>query len=155
MGIKAAVFEIKATCYAHEGFNDESESVQGAALEQLGKDIVDHLLENGVDDVKIKGDYVEELEVEKPIMKYFEVSDPYYALIKANTKEKAIKLYTEEVADDDGNLKEEIKEVGMLYAAVKHSRTITEDQELSPISDVLEELQSNEERVLIMDGSLL
>lgn len=43
MGIKAAVFEIKATCYAHEGFNDESPSVQGAALEQLGKDMVDHL----------------------------------------------------------------------------------------------------------------
>ncbi|KIN36730.1 MULTISPECIES: hypothetical protein [Bacillus] len=155
MGIKAAVFEIKATCYAHEGFNDESPSVQGAALEQLGKDIVDNLLENGVDDVKIKGDYVEELEVEKPSMKYFEVCDPYYALIKANTKEKAIKLYTEEVADDDGYLRDEIKEVGMLYAAVKHSRTVTEDQELSPISDVLEELQSNEERVLIMDGSLL
>lgn len=88
MGIKAAVFEIKATCYAHEGFNDESPSVQGAALEQLGKDMVDHLLENGVDDVKIKGDYVEELEVEKPIMKYFEVFDPYYALIKAYTKKR-------------------------------------------------------------------
>ncbi|MCY9099577.1 hypothetical protein MOE49_10990 [Bacillus inaquosorum] len=88
-------------------------------------------------------------------MKFFEVCDPYYALIKANTKEKAIKLYTEEVADDDGNIIDEIKEVGMLYAAVKHSRTVTEDQELSPISDVLEELQSNEERVLIMDGSLL
>nr|WP_250533772.1 hypothetical protein [Bacillus subtilis] len=73
----------------------------------------------------------------------------------AYPKEKALKLYTEEVADDDGKLRDEIKEVGMLYAAVKHSRTVTEDQELSPISDVLEELQSNEERVLIMDGSLL
>ncbi|EME72225.1 hypothetical protein CHCC15325_3035 [Bacillus licheniformis] len=88
-------------------------------------------------------------------MKFFEVCDPYYALIKANTKERALKLYTEAVADDDGHLSDAIKEVGMLYAAVKHSRTVTEDQELSPISDVLEELQSDEERVLIMDGSLL
>ena len=88
-------------------------------------------------------------------MKFFEVCDPYYALIKANTKERALKLYTEAVADDDGHLSDEIKEVGMLYAAVKHSRTVTEDQELSPISDVLEELQSDEERVLIIDGSLL
>ncbi len=88
-------------------------------------------------------------------MKFFEVCDPYYALIKANIKGNAMKLYTETVADDNGNLSDEIKEVGMLYAAVKHSRTLTEDQELSPISDVLEELQSNEETILITDGSLI
>lgn len=51
-------------------------------------------------------------------MKFFEVSDPYYALIKANTKEKAMNLYTEEVADDDGELSEEMTEVGKVYAAI-------------------------------------
>ncbi len=51
-------------------------------------------------------------------MKFFEVSDPYYALIKANTKEKEMNLYTEEVADDDGELSEEMTEVGKVYAAI-------------------------------------
>ncbi|MFE1562735.1 hypothetical protein ACFW52_07835 [Bacillus velezensis] len=155
MGIKAAVFEIKATCYAHEGFNDESPSVQGAALEQLGKDIVDHLLENGVDDVKIKGDYVEELEVEKPLMKYFEVSEPYYALIKAYTKEKAMTLYTKEVADDDGELSDEMTEVGQVYAAIRQGRAPGEDKELMPFKQVLEEISNDEEMVLLIEGSLL
>ncbi|WP_339205082.1 hypothetical protein NSQ53_11095 [Bacillus sp. PS11(2022)] len=155
MGIKAAVFEIKATCYAHEGFNNESESVQGAALEQLGKDIVDHLLENGVDDVKIKGDYVEELGVEKPVMKYFEVRDPYYALIKAYTKEKAMKLYTKEVADDDGELSDEMTEVEQVYAAIRQGRAPGEDNELMPLKQVLEEISNNEEMVLLIEGSLL
>ncbi|MEC1393673.1 hypothetical protein P9D26_10035 [Bacillus velezensis] len=155
MGIKAAVFEIKATCYAHEGFNNESESVQGAALEQLGKDIVDNLLENGVDDVKIKGDYVEELGVEKPVMKYFEVSDPYYALIKAYSKEKAMKLYTKEVADDDGELSDEMTEVGQVYAAIRQGRAPGEDEEFMPFKQVLEEISNDEEMVLLIEGSLL
>ncbi|MCY8810582.1 hypothetical protein P8907_20890 [Bacillus atrophaeus] len=155
MAIKAAVFEIEATCYAHEGFNDESPSVQGAALEQLGKDIVEHLLENGVDDVKIKGDYVEKLEVEKPIMKYFEVSDPYYALIKAYTKEKAMELYTDTVTDDDGELSDEMTEVGQVYAAIQHGRAPGEDKEIMPFKQVLEEISNDEEMVLLIDGSLL
>ncbi|RJS57492.1 hypothetical protein CJ481_17350 [Bacillus subtilis] len=156
MGIKAAVFEIKAICYAHEGFNNVSPSVQGAALEQLGKDIVNNLLENGVDDVKINGDYVEELEVEKPVMKYFEVFDPYYALIKAYTKEKAMELYTDTVTDDDdGELSDEMTEVGQVYAAIQHGRAPGEDKELMPFKQVLEEISNDEEMVLLIDGSLL
>lgn len=54
-------------------------------------------------------------------MKFFEVCDLYYVLIKVNIKEKVIKLYIEEVVDDDGKLRDEIKEVGMLYAVVKYS----------------------------------
>ncbi|MGE6627883.1 hypothetical protein [Bacillus pumilus] len=155
MEIKAAVFEIKATCYSHEGFNDESPSVQGAALEQLGKDIVDHLLENGVDDVKIKGDYVEELEVEKPTMKYYEVFDPYYALIKAYTKEKAMKLYTKDSADDEGDLANELTEVGEIYAAMRYGRAPGEDKNLVPLKEVLKDITSDEEMVLLTDGDLL
>lgn len=155
MEIKAAVFEIKATCYAHEGFNDESASVQGETLKKLGKDIVDNLLENGVDDVKIKGDYVDELEVDKPVMKFFEVSDPYYALIKANTKEKAMELYTKNVADDEGELNEEMTEVGEIYAVMRHARALREDKELLPLEEALKEITSDDEMVLLIEGNLL
>ncbi|WP_260981335.1 hypothetical protein [Bacillus pumilus] len=33
-------------------------------------------------------------------MKFFEVNEPYSALIKARTKEKAMEIYTDTVADD-------------------------------------------------------
>ena len=49
-------------------------------------------------------------------MKYFEVNYPYYALIKAETIEEAMDIYTECVCDDeDGNLKGNIKEVSPQY----------------------------------------
>lgn len=88
-------------------------------------------------------------------MKFFEVSDPYYALIKANTKEKAMNLYTEEVADDDGELSEEMTEVGKVYAAIWQGRAPGEDKELMPFKQVLEEISNDEEMVLLIEGSLL
>ncbi|KAA6446710.1 hypothetical protein FZC77_22355 [Bacillus swezeyi] len=88
-------------------------------------------------------------------MKFFEVCEPYYALIKANTKEKAMKLYIETVADDDGKLSDEMREVGQTYAAIKHGRTTGEYKELMPSDQALDEISNDEEMVLIIDGGLL
>lgn len=88
-------------------------------------------------------------------MKFFEVRAPYYALIKANTKERALKLYTETVADDAGELSDEMREVGQVYAAIKHGRAPGEDKELVPFDQALEEISNDEEMVLIIDGGLL
>ncbi len=88
-------------------------------------------------------------------MKFFELCDPYYALIKANTKERALKLYTEAVADDTGELSDEMREVGQVYAAIKHGRAPGEDKELVPFDQALEEISNDEEMVLIIDGGLL
>ncbi|MBS4748196.1 hypothetical protein [Bacillus altitudinis] len=99
---------------------------------------------------------LEEQVKSKEEMKFYEVHDPYYALIKAKTKENAMTIYTDVVADDeDGELTENIKEVAALYAAVKYSRIPGEDKELIPFEEVLEDLISDGEMMLAVDGNLI
>ncbi|MCY8867375.1 hypothetical protein MOD76_19655 [Bacillus spizizenii] len=88
---------------------------------------------------------------------YFEVSEPYYALIKADSGEEAEKIYNEFVADTDDyeDFQEEIKEVSETYALLRFSRTRYEDGTLMEISYVMEEFSKDESNVLIFDGSLL
>ncbi|MGD6977773.1 hypothetical protein [Bacillus altitudinis] len=87
-------------------------------------------------------------------MKFFKVRDPYYALIKANTKENAIKLYLDEVAADEGDLY--MKEVSAINAAVTYGVLLaeTDDAEITKV-EMIENLEDEEERVLLMDGGLL
>ncbi|MEK4789360.1 hypothetical protein [Bacillus sp. FSL K6-2971] len=89
-------------------------------------------------------------------MKFYEVHDPYYALIKAKTKENAMTIYTDVVADDEeGELAENIKEVTGLYAAIRYSRTVGEDGKTIPFEEVLQDLTNEEEMTLLIDGSLI
>ncbi|MEH7653333.1 hypothetical protein [Bacillus safensis] len=88
-------------------------------------------------------------------MKFYEVNEPYYALIKAKNDENAMTIYTDVVADDDGGLSEEITEVTEAYAAIIYSRVNGEDNNVIPVKEVLEHLTSEEEMTLIIDGSLL
>ncbi|MGM0971067.1 MAG: hypothetical protein ACQEWR_21160 [Bacillota bacterium] len=88
-------------------------------------------------------------------MKFYEVHEPYYALIKAKNEENAMTIYTDVVADDDGGLSEEITEVTKTYAAVSYSRVNGEDNKVIPVKEVLDHLTNEEEMVLIIDGSLL
>jgi len=88
-------------------------------------------------------------------MKFYEAYYPYYALLKANNKEEAMQLYTECVADDDGSLHEEIEEVERDYALAMYSRAKTEDGKEVPISEILNDFQSSEAIVLLIDPSLL
>ncbi|MCM3063194.1 hypothetical protein [Bacillus altitudinis] len=88
-------------------------------------------------------------------MKFYEVNEPYYALIKAKNDENAMTIYTDVVADDDGGLSEEITEVTEAYATIIYSRVNGEDNNVIPVKEVLEHLTSEEEMVLIIDGSLI
>ncbi|MEW4192196.1 hypothetical protein Q0N41_00695 [Bacillus altitudinis] len=88
-------------------------------------------------------------------MKFFKVKDPYIALIKANTKKNAMKIYKEEIADDDGSLSKNMTEVTETYAAVRYSRVNGEDNNVIPVKEVLEHLTNEEEMLLVIDGSLL
>ncbi|WP_277519350.1 hypothetical protein [Bacillus altitudinis] len=88
-------------------------------------------------------------------MKFFKVRDPYIALIKAKTKENTMKIYKEEIADDDGSLSKNMTEVTETYAAIRYSRSKGEDNKIIPVEEVLEHLTNEEEMVLIIDGSLL
>lgn len=88
-------------------------------------------------------------------MKYFEVYTPYYALLKAESVEKAKGKYTEYVAEDDGSLVDEITEVGRDYALAKFSQAPAENRKLIPIKQTLEDFHCAEYEVLIIDGNLL
>lgn len=85
-------------------------------------------------------------------MKYFEVVDPYYALLKAEDKEDAKLEYNASVAGlEDIN---DIHEVPEDYALVRFSQTSDEDCKLLPPKEVLDEFKSPDRCVLIWDGSL-
>ncbi|GLF91073.1 hypothetical protein Saga11_23320 [Bacillus safensis] len=87
-------------------------------------------------------------------MKFYEVHDPYYALIKAKNEENAMTIYTDTVADDDGGLMEEITEVTETYAAIRHSRTVDADERILSIEKVIEDITNEEEMLLGMDTSV-
>jgi len=98
---------------------------------------------------------LEEQVKSKEELKFYEVNEPYYALIKAKNDENAMTIYTDVVADDDGGLSEEITEVTEAYATIIYSRVNGEDNNVIPVKEVLEHLTSEEEMVLIIDGSLI
>lgn len=97
----------------------------------------------------------EQVKSKKEEMKFYEVNEPYYALIKAKNDENAMTIYTDVVADDDGGLSEEITEVTEAYATIIYSRVNGEDNNVIPVKEVLEHLTNEEEMVLVIDGSLL
>ncbi|UOO16199.1 hypothetical protein [Bacillus velezensis] len=88
-------------------------------------------------------------------MKFFEVSDPYYALIKANTKEDAMKTYIEGVADDEGNLNKEIQEVSLDYAVKAYINRTGFEQGSFFKGEISNNLKDREVGVVVLDGHLL
>ncbi|WP_249118385.1 hypothetical protein [Bacillus pumilus] len=89
-------------------------------------------------------------------MKFYETHEPYYALIKARNIERAMEIYNNDVtADEEKELAESIKEVTALYAATKYSRCTGEDNKTVPVEEVLEDLTSEEEMRLAIDGRLI
>lgn len=85
-------------------------------------------------------------------MKYFEIVDPYYALLKAEDKEQAKLEYNASVAGlEDIN---DIHEVPEDYALVRFSQTLDENKKLIAPKTILEEFKSPDRCVLLWDGSL-
>lgn len=87
-------------------------------------------------------------------MKFFEVNNPYYALIKAEDVVKAMREYVKVVADDDGTLSEEIRSVDRDYSIARYSRVKSEDGKEMSLMEILNDLNSDENMVLIVDGVL-
>jgi len=89
-------------------------------------------------------------------MKFFKVNEPYYALIKANDKEAAIKLYEANVAENiDGEVNEDVREISANKALVIFSRATSEDGKIIPINEILTDFESEEEMILLIEGTLL
>lgn len=89
-------------------------------------------------------------------MRYFEIHDPYYALIRALTKEEAVQKYIGLIADDKENrLIDEIQEVDRDYALLLFGRGLTEERADIPISKILEEFEKRGNEILLVDSALV
>lgn len=86
-------------------------------------------------------------------MKYFEIIEPYFALVKANDAEEASEKYIEEVADDPRI--EDFKVVSRDYALVNFARSVGEDKKQTSIPEVLYIFQNDNAEVLLIDGCLI
>ncbi|MCY8056494.1 hypothetical protein [Bacillus inaquosorum] len=88
-------------------------------------------------------------------MKFFEVCDPYYALIKGYTKEDAMKIYIKEVADDEGDLSKEMQEVSLEHAVKAYIHRTGFEQGYFFKDEISNNLKDREDGVVVMDGHLM
>lgn len=89
-------------------------------------------------------------------MRFFEVTQPYYALLKAKNPESARQIYTKIVEGVQPlTLDEmlEMKEVPVEYASVVYSRSRTKEAREIPLDAVIQALTNRIEMILTVDGS--
>lgn len=86
--------------------------------------------------------------------KYFEVTEPYFALIRAEDTEEVAKIYQEGVADigDHQEFIEGVKEVSRDIALITFVRN---DMTLVGDPDLLKEFNKEENQILAIDSWLL
>ncbi|MEQ6355943.1 hypothetical protein ABNX05_15035 [Lysinibacillus sp. M3] len=88
-------------------------------------------------------------------MRFFEVTQPYYALLKAKNPESARQIYTKIVEGvQQLTLDEmlEMKEVPVEYASVVYSRSRTKEAREIPLDAVVQALTNRTEMILTVDG---
>lgn len=86
-------------------------------------------------------------------MKFFEANYPYYALIKAKDEKAALSIYEEQVADlDEGT---DLAEIDGNKALIEFAQSSGEGGNKIPSEEIHEEFFTYEEKVLLIDGSLL
>lgn len=86
-------------------------------------------------------------------MKYFKFTEPYFALIKAESEENAVKEYVDEVCDLDDEASEPI-EINEEEAATLIGKAVCEDGIPITSEEIAEIINSDTEEVLLVDGSL-
>lgn len=85
-------------------------------------------------------------------MKFFEINEPYAALIKAKSKYEAISVYNEYVADADTDT--EVEEISRDQALIRYSRGMTEDNKPSKEKELLETFNREQSDVLLITSEL-
>lgn len=88
--------------------------------------------------------------------KYYEIHIPYYAMIKANTPEDAVRVYTESVADHEGTLLDKLQEVTEATAAQLLGRVYANEEKPVTAAALLVEIRSEPcPNVILVDRELL
>lgn len=89
-------------------------------------------------------------------MNFFTVSEPYYALIKADNLEDAIQEYVHAVADnEDKEVEKNIKQISKDEALIRYTRCITKTGDHEETQRILNVVNSPETMTLIIDANLL
>ena len=89
-------------------------------------------------------------------MQFYEVKLPYYALIKAETKEEAIKEYEHAVADNENNeVNESIRMISRDEALIKYTRVLTENGDEEEIKKIIDVISNFNTMTLIIDANLI
>lgn len=85
-------------------------------------------------------------------MRFFEVQEPYYALLKAESEDVAVEKYAEQVGDWENG---ELKEVSRDYALAFTSRALSENRKPVPLKEVLHDFNNEDVVILLIDGDIL
>src|SRR5690625_278882 len=91
-------------------------------------------------------------------MNYYELLDPYYALVKAKNKEEAVGKYIEVVAGEEsdiGALLEECKLVPEYYASARLAQSKSENGKLIDLEEVVEAFKRYKTEIMLVDSSVL
>lgn len=88
-------------------------------------------------------------------MKYYEIHEPYYALLAADNEKKATEVYVKTVADDDGTLRDNIKEVGHLYALAAYCKSVGYNQPYITAEKAIKAFENRKNDILLTDGNLV
>ncbi|WP_373894444.1 hypothetical protein [Virgibacillus sp. CBA3643] len=86
-------------------------------------------------------------------MKFYEISNPFYALVKSESMPEAREKYTEVISERPHFA--DMKEVTRDNALVKYARSVGENKRQSSISEVLYNIQNEETKVLVIGGDLI
>lgn len=91
-------------------------------------------------------------------MNYYEILEPYYALIKAKDDVEAVNFYIETVAgyeEEFDTIHENCNPVPEYYAAARFSRATGVEDKLIDFEEIIDVLESGRNEVLLMDGALI
>lgn len=86
-------------------------------------------------------------------MKYFEIYEPYYAMIKAINEDSALELYGDVVCDLEPDM--EVEEISRDQALIRYSRALSEDNEPAKEKEVIEDFNRVLAEVLLVPRELL
>lgn len=86
-------------------------------------------------------------------MKYYEYNEPYYGLVKAETLEQSVELYTKDIADPS-EMPIEISEKDALLAYL-HGDIEGDSISAHELVELVNEFYEDGPGVLLVDGSLL
>lgn len=85
-------------------------------------------------------------------MRYFEVNEPYYALLKAKNPDNAKAIYKKVIQKAVPIIDELLvmNEVPVEYASIAYSRSLAQDG--APLESIVESLKNRTEMILTVDG---